>query len=323
MDLSEQSIMRYPPVQFPSTPPVSLQHMPTPHVPESEAAHATLFNREAGYRAPAAETPFTWPTRVELNWYVLMSIPPSAIPLFHKNGCIPQKKLGEGDDGVVVQALSLWKKKTVAIKVIETNESFHVRPRLAPSNEVAALEKVQGHPNIVELYGVEMTKDVVFVVMEFAELGSLDEYIENNVLSESTCRCLFRDLITGIKHCHDNHVVHGDVHIQNLLLDKRGILKLSDFGSALILGDDQLITDDANAFCDIWNAGYSLYCMVYGFIPFLFFFHASLESIMSTGDQLRPGVSDACKDLIKTIVRCNSENWLTPTEILDHPWMKE
>ena len=290
----------------------------------SAAGQATLFNREAGFRAVAAESPLTWPTKLELDSYALMSIPPSAIPLFHRSGCIPQKKLGEGEQGVVVQALCIWKKETVAIKVIARKESFSVGPTLAtPSKEVAALEKVQGHPNVIQLYGVETTNDVMFVLMELAELGSLEEYYENNVLSESTCRSLFRDLVMGIKHCHDNHVVHCDIHPQNLLLDKRGILKLSDFGNARILEDDQLITDDSNAFRDIWNAGYSLYSMVYGFTPFHFHCYTSLESLLSTRDDSRPGVSDACKDLIQTIVQCDSENWPTPAEILDHPWMKE
>ena len=254
-----------------------------------------------------------------------MSIPPSAIPFFERNGYVPQRNLGEGAGGVVVQAFSLQKKKEVAIKVIDRGEEgSSTGPMLAPpSKEVTLLEKAQGHPNIIELYGVEMTEDFVFMIMELAELGSLSEYIEeNNELPESTCQSLFRDLITGIKHCHDNQLVHGDVHSPNLLLDKNGTLKLSDFGTARMPEDDQQISDDGKAL-DIWNAGTVLYNMVYGYAPSDYYMYARLESEMSRGDDLRPGVSDGCKDLIRNIVRGDSDNRLTLTDILEHPWMKE
>ena len=62
------------------------------------------------------------------------------------------------------------------------------------------MEKVQGHPNIIELYGAEMSEDFVFIFMELAEVGLLMEYIEkDNELSKRTCLSLFGDLIAGIK----------------------------------------------------------------------------------------------------------------------------
>ena len=84
-----------------------------------------------------------------------MPIPPSAIPFFQRNGYIPQKNLGQGAGG------ALKKKKKVAIKVIHRKESISTGPKFAPSYKVTLLEKVQWHPNIIQLYGVEMTEDFV------------------------------------------------------------------------------------------------------------------------------------------------------------------
>ena len=251
------------------------------------------------------------------------SIPPSAIPFFQRNGFIPEKNLGEGVGGVVVQALSLREGKKVAIKMIDTFVG-------SPSKEVISLQKVQRHPNIIDLYGVQTTEFFVFIIMELADAGTLTDYIQkNNQLPERRCQSLFRDLISGIKHCHNNRVVHDDLHSRNLLLDKNGTLKLSDFGLARILGDDQQTTDDGRA-VDIWSAGTVLFHMVYGYEPYSLAYgyvpyslqvnRSRLESELSKGHRLRPGVSDGCKDLLKNILR---QDLLSPAEILEHPWMKD
>ena len=264
-----------------------------------------------------------------------MSIPRSAVPFFERNGYIPQKKLGHGTSGVVVQALSLREDKKVAIKIINREERFsfgsmspppkEVGSALPPPKEVTLLKKVQTHPNVIQLHGVDTTEDFVFLVMELAEGGTLTEYIKkNNQLSERTCRALFRDLIMGIKHCHDNHVVHGDIHGQNLLLIKNGTLKLSDFGLAGALTSDNLQTTDEGGASDIWSAGIVLYTMIYGYVPYGFFiFPARFEKEMSRGHDLRPGISDDCKDLIQNILQRNQKDQLTPAEVFKHPWMEE
>ena len=247
-------------------------------------------------------------------------IPPSAIPFFEKNGFLPVKKLGEGIDGVVVQAISLREGKKVAIKMIDRKNSF--RPMSAKTKELISFHKVQRHPNILDMYGAETTEHFVFIIMELADAGTLTDYIQNNdQLPERRCQSLFRDLISGIKHCHDKWVVHDDVHSRNLLLNKNGTLKLSDFGTARTLRDEQ--TDDGRAF-DIWSAGTVLFHMVYGYVPHdLYVNRSRLESELSKGHRLRPGVSYGCKDLLKKILRWDLENRLSPAEILEHPWMKE
>ena len=41
---------------------------------------------------------------------------------------------------------------------------------------------------------------------------------------------IFTRLITGLKNCHDNNIVHGDIKCDNCLLNKEGNLKIADFG---------------------------------------------------------------------------------------------
>jgi cyclin-dependent kinase 12/13 len=41
-----------------------------------------------------------------------------------------------------------------------------------------------------------------------------------------------RQLLSGLKHCHNRHVLHRDIKGSNLLIDNQGILKIADFGLA-------------------------------------------------------------------------------------------
>lgn len=41
-----------------------------------------------------------------------------------------------------------------------------------------------------------------------------------------------KQLLLGLKHCHENGVLHRDIKTSNLLLSKDGVLKIADFGLA-------------------------------------------------------------------------------------------
>mmetsp|Transcript_21708 Transcript_21708/g.61757 ORF Transcript_21708/g.61757 Transcript_21708/m.61757 type:complete len:127 (-) Transcript_21708:698-1078(-) len=45
-------------------------------------------------------------------------------------------------------------------------------------------------------------------------------------------KCLMRQLLEGLQHCHQHHIIHRDIKSSNLLLTKEGELKLGDFGLA-------------------------------------------------------------------------------------------
>lgn len=45
-------------------------------------------------------------------------------------------------------------------------------------------------------------------------------------------KCLMKQLLDGLKHCHSRGVLHRDIKGSNLLIDKNGVLKIADFGLA-------------------------------------------------------------------------------------------
>ncbi|KAL1832442.1 hypothetical protein DCAR_0102447 [Daucus carota subsp. sativus] len=139
--------------------------------------------------------------------------------------------LGRGSFAKVYRAQNLGDNSSVAIKIIEkpaksdpTMENLLVR-------EVAAMRKLNDHPNILNLHEVMATKSKIYLVMELAEGGELFAQISRRgKMNESVARRYFQQLISALRFCHANGVAHRDLKPQNLLLDKQGTLKVSDFG---------------------------------------------------------------------------------------------
>lgn len=83
----------------------------------------------------------------------------------------------------------------------------------------------------------------IFIVLELIAGGELfDKIVAEGRFDEPTARFYFKQLIRGVKYCHNQGVCHRDLKPENLLLDGNGDLKISDFGlSALYTGsaDDE------------------------------------------------------------------------------------
>jgi negative regulator of PHO system len=97
----------------------------------------------------------------------------------------------------------------------------------------------QQHPNIVRLYDVIHTENKLVLVFEFMDLDLkkyMDSYGDRGVLEPPIVRSFMWQLLMGTAFCHENRVLHRDLKPQNLLINKRGELKLADFGLARAFG---------------------------------------------------------------------------------------
>ena len=67
--------------------------------------------------------------------------------------------------------------------------------------------------------------------MPHAKFGLLGSYILC-ILWTWQVKCYMNQLLSGLEHCHNRHVLHRDIKGSNLLLDNEGVLKIADFGLA-------------------------------------------------------------------------------------------
>ncbi|KAG8629920.1 hypothetical protein KVT40_001539 [Elsinoe batatas] len=150
--------------------------------------------------------------------------------------------IGEGEFGKVKLG---WKKDggvQVAIKLIR-RESLGHNPNRLPKiyREIAILRGLQ-HPNIVRLHEMVETERHIGIILEYASGGELFDYILNHrYLKDHAARRLFAQLISGVGYLHKRGIVHRDLKLENLLLDRNKNIIITDFGFANTFNpDDEL-----------------------------------------------------------------------------------
>lgn len=95
------------------------------------------------------------------------------------------------------------------------------------------------HVNIVRLYDVIHTETKLVLIFEYCERDLkkyMDTHGERGALEPNTVRSFMYQLLRGTAFCHENRVLHRDLKPQNLLINRKGELKLGDFGLARAFG---------------------------------------------------------------------------------------
>lgn len=102
--------------------------------------------------------------------------------------------------------------------------------------EISLLKELN-HPNVVRLHEVIHTEKKLTLVFEYLD-QDLKHYLDehNGIIAPNTMRCFLYQLFKGIAYCHNKRVLHRDLKPQNLLINKKGELKLADFGLARAFG---------------------------------------------------------------------------------------
>lgn len=121
----------------------------------------------------------------------------------------------------------------VAIKLIRRDSMGTNPTRLAKIyREIAILREIS-HPNIVRLHEMVETEKHIGIILEYASGGELFDYILNHrYLKDNAARKLFAQLISGVGYLHKKGIVHRDLKLENLLLDRNRNIIITDFGFA-------------------------------------------------------------------------------------------
>lgn len=194
-------------------------------------------------------------------------------------------KLGWRKDGKQPEqvAIKLIRKDTVPPKSNRETKVFR---------EINAL-KILTHPNIVRLEEVIQNDKYIGIVLEYASGGELfDHILQHRYLKDNVACRLFAQLVSGVHYLHSKGIVHRDLKLENLLLDKHKNIMISDFGFANSFGCSpdgtindlmatscgspcyaapELVVSDAKYIgrkVDVWSCGVILYAMLAGYLPF-------------------------------------------------------
>ncbi|KAK0546010.1 rim15, signal transduction response regulator [Tilletia horrida] len=145
------------------------------------------------------------------------------------------KPISKGAFGSVFLA----KKKTTgdyfAIKVLKKSDMIAKNQITNVKAERSILMGQTTSPFVVKLYFTFQSQDFLYLVMEYLPGGDCASLCKNlGCLSEEWARQYIAEVVNGLEQLHEKGVVHRDMKPDNLLIDQRGHLKLTDFGLSKI-----------------------------------------------------------------------------------------
>lgn len=122
----------------------------------------------------------------------------------------------------------------MAIKCIERTSISDIAEVERVSREFYILTSLE-HKNVIRLYEVISTNSSLYLIMEFAGGGTLDDFLnhqeQHKCTDEKMARKYFNQIISAIRYCHRKHVLHRDLKPENILLSSNHeTVKIADFG---------------------------------------------------------------------------------------------
>ncbi len=148
-----------------------------------------------------------------------------------------QDPIGRGGMATIYRGLDLHMDRVVAIKVLR--DVYSSDPKFVKRFELEAkAASALQHPNIVQVYDYGLTDGNYFIVMELVEGTDLRRYLRSRgVLDVDRAVIIAHDVALGLGAAHRRNIVHRDVKPQNILVGRRGAIKLTDFGIASVYKD--------------------------------------------------------------------------------------
>ncbi|TFY72234.1 hypothetical protein EVG20_g771 [Dentipellis fragilis] len=141
---------------------------------------------------------------------------------------IPHRRRGDGRSRTTNEIVAL---KEIHLDAEEGTPSTAIR-------EISLMKELK-HVNIVRLHDVIHTETKLVLIFEYCERDLkkyMDAHGDRGALDPQTVRSFMYQLLMGTAFCHENRVLHRDLKPQNLLINRKGELKLGDFGLARAFG---------------------------------------------------------------------------------------
>ncbi|XP_051051621.1 testis-specific serine/threonine-protein kinase 4 isoform X2 [Phodopus roborovskii] len=285
------------------------------------------------------------------------SVTPAYRSVMEEYGYEVGKVIGHGSYGTVYEAYYTKQKVMVAVKIISKKKASDDYLNKFLPREIQVM-KVLRHKYLINFYQAIETTSRVYIILELAQGGDVLEWIQRyGACSETLAGKWFSQMALGIAYLHSKGIVHRDLKLENLLLDKRENVKISDFGFAkmVMMPSSQPVCSSpsyrqmsclshlSQTYCgsfayacpeillglpynpflsDTWSMGVILYTLVVAHLPFD---DTNLKKLLreTQKEVMFPAnleVSQECKNLIFQMLRQATKR-ATILDVLKDPWV--
>ncbi|KAM0791557.1 hypothetical protein ACM66B_006004 [Microbotryomycetes sp. NB124-2] len=255
------------------------------------------------------------------------------------------EELGKGNYGTVQKVWHKPTKVTMALKEIRLElDDAKLKTIIT---ELDILHRAIS-PYIIDFYGAFFIESCVYYCMEFMDARSLDKMAGFEVPEDVLAR-VTRSVVVGLKFLKDElKIMHRDVKPTNILLNRRGQVKLCDFGVSgqldrslaktnigcqsymapeRIKGESQGVPSSYTASSDVWSLGLSIIEFAIGHYPYppetyqnVF---AQLTAIVHGDPPALPETySETARDFVAGCLEKIAARRPNYAQLLEHPFMK-
>ncbi|KAK9368305.1 kinase-like domain-containing protein [Lipomyces kononenkoae] len=196
------------------------------------------------------------------------------------------------------------------------------------------------HPHIARLYEVIITESTVWLVLEYCPGDELYAYLlRKRRLSIDQTQRIFAQLCGAVAYIHAKNIVHRDLKLENILMDKHESVKLCDFGFTRECEPKRLLQTFCGTICyaapemvkgekyhgqsvDVWSLGIILYALLCGELPFDDDDEVQTRLRISNDEPVYPDhLPDEALSLLRLMLSKRPSERPSATEILQHPFL--
>ncbi|GAB7348771.1 hypothetical protein MBLNU459_g7499t2 [Dothideomycetes sp. NU459] len=254
------------------------------------------------------------------------------------------RTLGTGSFGRVHLVQSKHNQRFYAVKVLKKAQVVKMKQVEHTNDERKMLQKVK-HPFLVTLWGTFQDSKNLYMVMDFIEGGELFSLLRKSQRFPNPVAKFYAAEVTlALDYLHSLDIIYRDLKPENLLLDRHGHLKITDFGFAKEVPDitwtlcgtpdylapEVVSSKGYNKSVDWWSLGILIFEMLCGFTPF--WDSGSplkiYENILRGRVKYPPYVHPDAQDLLSKLITHDLTKRLGnlhggSKDVMQHPWFAE